>query len=315
MDKQNKIIFFGTPRFAEIILDILIKNNLIPIAVVTAPDKSAGRKKELISSPVKILSQQHKISVLQPINAKSADFIQQIKQLLPDLIIVVAYGQILPIELLTIPSSGALNMHPSLLPKYRGASPIQTAILHNEKTTGVSIMLMDKKMDHGPLLAQTKINLTLQITYPELTEQLARLGGDLLVRTLPNWLVKQIEPTPQDHSKATFTKLITKQDGQINWSLPAKQIMAMIRAYTPWPSAYTNWQGQKLTIWQASIFSTINNKEYLPGRIFLTDQQKLAISCGQNNLIIDELQLAGKNKMASMEFLRGRPQIIGSQLQ
>lgn len=258
--KQNKIIFWGTPEFAAIILDALITSKFKPVAVVTAPDKPVGRKQILTPCPVKKLSLEHDIAILQPQSLKNnQDIINHLSTMNPDIFILAAYGLILPKETLDIPQQGCLNIHPSLLPKYRGASPIQAAILNRDKTTGVTIIKMDEKVDHGPILAQQELemtpkvssratersegshtNVSHQITYPELSGQLAELGGELLIKTLPKWLNNKITPKTQNHSKASFTKKITKQDGKIIWNRSAQYIEAMTRAYYPWPGAFAS---------------------------------------------------------------------------
>jgi methionyl-tRNA formyltransferase len=324
------IVFWGTPEFAAIILDILIKNNYLPVAVVTAPDKPVGRKKILTPPPVKVLAQKHNLFILQPEKLKeNFNFKSEILNLKPDLFIVAAYGLILPKEILDIPKYGSLNIHPSLLPKYRGASPIQATILNGDKITGVTIILMDEKMDHGPILARRKLEIqNSKITYPELTEKLAKLGAELLIETLPKWIKGGIKPISQDDSKATYTKIIKKEDGKINWQKSAEEIERMIRAYSPWPGTYTylkfqipntksqiisNFQKPKmLKIIKAEVLKINHQKE--PGTVFLTENKKLAVTCGQDALILEDIQLEGKRKMTAQEFKNGHPEIIGAQL-
>ncbi|MGC9048813.1 MAG: methionyl-tRNA formyltransferase [Patescibacteria group bacterium] len=327
MISDLNIIFFGTPEFAAIILDSLIKNNSKPVTVITAPDKPVGRhayqqagKQILTPPPVKVLSQKHNIPILQPENLKeNLNLKSEILNLKPDLFIVAAYGLILPQELLAIPKYGSLNIHPSLLPKYRGPSPIQATILNGDTETGVTIILMDEKMDHGPILAKCKKQITNKITTEELTKELADLGAKLLIETLPKWINGEIKPIPQDHSKATFTKIIKKEDGQINWSNSAQEIERMVRAYWPWPSAYTRIQTTKpkiqnkiLKIIKADVLKIEHQKQ--PGMVFLTENKKLLVACRENALILEEVQLEGKRQMTVQEFLNGYPEIVGSYL-
>jgi len=309
--EKYKIIFFGTPNFATIILDSMIKNNWKPIAVITEPDKPAGRKRILTPPPIKNLAEKYNITILQPKNLTAIT--DKLSLLKPDLFIVAAYGKILPRETLDIPKFGSLNIHPSLLPKYRGASPIQATILNGDKETGITIILMDEKIDHGPIIAQKKLEFPLgKITYQKLTEKLAKLGAELLIEILPKWLNKKIKPIEQNHLKATYTKKIKKEDGRINWSKSAKEIERMTRAYLPWPSAYTKVKDKILKIINSEVLKIKHNKQ--PGTVFLTKDKKLAVACGRNILILKKIQLEGKRAMKAKDFLNGHPEIINTTL-
>jgi len=313
-------MFLGTPEFAAIVLERMIKADYAPNIIITAPDKLIGRKQILTSSPVKarILNYQlrtrSEIKILQPENIRNLKL--EIKNLQPDLIILAAYGQIIPQEILDIPKYGCLNIHPSLLPKYRGASPVQTAILNGDQETGVTIMLMDKLLDHGNILANSKFEIqNSKITTKELTQKLAKLGAELLIKTIPDWIKGKIKAQPQDHSQASFTKIIKKEDGQIDWQNSADYIERMTRAYQSWPGTYAefktkNQEYKKLKIIKVSILKIENKKE--PGTVFLTEKKELAITCGQNLLILEEVQLEGKKIMLAQEFLNGHPKIINS---
>ncbi len=305
INQNLRIIFIGTPEFAAIILEKLIKSGYFPIAVVTGPDKPSGRKQILVPSPVKVLAEKNKIPIFQPekiINLKS-----EIKNLDPDLIILAAYGQIIPKDILDIPRYGALNIHPSLLPKYRGPSPIQTTILNGDSKTGVTIILMDEKIDHGPILGQKKIIIN-KIDSVELTKILAELGGDLLIEILPKYLKGEIKPKPQNHSQATYTKFIKKEDGRINWQKSAEEIERMIRAYYPWPSVFTKIKNKILKIFKVKILKINHKKE--PGTVFLTEKKELAVACGQDALVLEEVQFEGKKRITAQEFINGYPWII-----
>ena len=281
------------------------------MGVVTAQDKPVGRKQELTPSPIKKWALGVKLPILQ---------IEKIKKINADLIIVAAYGQIIPKEILEIVDPrlgrakfGALNIHPSLLPKYRGASPIQTAILNGDKETGITIILMDEKMDHGPILGNSKFEIrNSKITYNELTNELADLGADLLIKTLPNWIEGKIKPQPQDHSKATFTKIIKKEDGKINWNKSAEEIERMIRALDPWPGTFASLKSkvksQKLKVLKAEALK--ENADKKVGEVFLTDDKKLAIQTGNGILILKQVQLEGKKMMPAKDFLNGHPEIV-----
>ena len=242
-NKQCKIIFFGTPEFSAIILDKLINSPFCTIAVVTAPDKLKGRKQILTPSQTKELSIKKNIPVFQPVFLRNnPQIIKELSNLKPDLFIVAAYGLILPLKILNIPHNGCINVHPSLLPKYRGASPIQQTILNGDKKTGTTLILMDEKMDHGPILAQRELEsqiLMSKITYPELNLKLAILSANLLIDILPKFLAKKIKIINQNHKQATFVKQINKSDGKIDWTKSAIEIERMTRAYHPWPGTYT----------------------------------------------------------------------------
>ena len=256
-----KIVFFGTSAFAVPALEALVASGMSPVAVVTAPDKPAGRGRKMTASPVKAFLTSHVSTpsvdnlILQP-EKLDISFFETIAELKPDFGVVASYGKILPRALLDLFPRGILNIHPSLLPLYRGSSPIQTTILNGDTKTGVTIMLMDEKMDHGPILAQKELTsppnpLSFvsrggKKTYQELHDELAKLGANLLVETLPKYLDGKITPIPQDDAKATYTKMIKKEDGLIDWSRDAEYIERMVRAYNPWPSAYAKLKNGKI---------------------------------------------------------------------
>lgn len=305
---KQKIIFMGTSEFAVPVLKKLIKNYQV-ISVFTQPDKPIGRKKELSKSPIKKVAQENNLKIIQPKSLKDEKVVNQIRELNPDLIIVVAYGQIIPQKIIKISKFGIMNIHPSLLPKYRGASPIQTAIMNGEKETGVTIMLIDEKMDHGPILAQEKINIG-DDNYIKLSEKLSEIGANLLIKILPDYFSGKINPQEQDHTKATFTKIITREDGQIDWHKSAKEIGCQFRAFTPWPGVFTFWNNKRLKITKLTI-SEINKQD---GLVFLTSDEEVAIGCGMGSIIISKLQLEGKKEMRAKEFILGYPDFIGSRL-
>ena len=235
-----KTIFIGVPEFGAIVLEKLIKSGHKPFLVITAPDKPVGRKQTLTPPPVKVLAENYHISVVQP--EKIGNCKSEIKNLKPDLIIVAAYGQLILKEILDIPTYGCLNVHPSLLPKYRGASPIQSAILNGDEKTGVTIMRLSEKLDSGPILANNEWQITNRITYKELHDKLAELGAELLIKTIQKLLAGKINPQPQDDSKTTYTKILTKEDGKIDWQKSAVEIERQIRALNPEPDSYCQWQ-------------------------------------------------------------------------
>ncbi|HDQ23009.1 MAG TPA: methionyl-tRNA formyltransferase [Candidatus Uhrbacteria bacterium] len=312
-NKDAKIIFMGTPEFSVPILGALI-NNYNVVAVVTQPDKKIGRKQILTAPPVKKIALANKLKVLQPEKIRdNSEFIQHLKALKPDLIVVAAYGFILPKELLDIPKFGAVNVHASLLPKYRGASPIQAALLNGEKETGVTIMLINEKMDEGHLLAQKAITITNDDNFKTLHDKLSILGAHLLIDTLPKYLSSQIKPQKQDDNRATYCKILTKKDGKIDWRKSALEIERQVRALNPWPGTWTTWQNKILKILEVEILNPqINCAESEIGKTFLTKQQALAINCKQGSLILKKLQPEGRKPMAAKEFLNGYQEIIGS---
>ncbi|MDP2910690.1 MAG: methionyl-tRNA formyltransferase [bacterium] len=277
-----KIIFIGTPEFGAIILEKLVKNNYKPVLVITNPDKPAGRKQVLTPTPVKLTAQKYKILVEQPEKIQNSKF--KIQNLGPDLIITAAYGQIIPKEILKIPKYGCLNVHPSLLPKYRGPSPIQTAILNGDKKTGLTVMLMDEKMDHGKIISNFQFPISNKITYQELYEKLALSGAKLLLETIPKWIDGKIKSQTQDEKKATYTKIIKKEDGKIDWKKPAQEIERQIRALNPWPGTFTfiKKRGKKIRIKVCQAELSENNQ-----------------------LIIKKLQPEGKKPMSFEDFKKG----------
>lgn len=322
MANNLRIIFIGTPEFSAIVLERMIKTGYLPIMVITSPDKPIGRhayqkasKQILTPSPVKALAEENKIPVLQSENIKNLKL--EIANLQPELIVLVAFGQIISKEILEIPKYGCLNLHPSLLPKYRGASPIQAAILNGDAETGATIMLMDDQLDHGSIIANDKLLLTKNETIETLTKKLAELGAELLVKTIPKWVNKEINAQPQDDSMATFTKTIEKEDGRINWRKSAEEIERMIEAYNPWPGVYArlkikNDKFKFLRIIKVSVLRTEDKKE--PGMVFLTEKKGLAIACDNNAIVLEKVQLEGKNIMDTKSFLNGYPWIVGSVL-
>jgi len=321
-NEELKIVFMGTPEFGAIILEGLVKNVYKPVLVITEPDKPVGRKQIITPSPVKVLAERYKISVKQP--EKILDLKSEIINLNPDLVVVAGYRQVLPKEILDIPKYGCLNVHPSLLPKYRGASPIQYAILNGDEESGVTIILMDEKIDHGKTISNIQYQISnKKITHLELARELAELGVKLLIDTIPNWVNGKIKPESQDESKATYTKILKKEDGKIDWEKSAQEIERQIRAFNPWPGSFTFWQILKGTlirikILQARIFKSPDHKIYPIGKVLVVPQNEIGVGCrrrypaSQEFLVIEKLQLEGKKETDSEEFLRGYPDFIGT---
>lgn len=292
-----KIIFFGTNKFAETILEKLIQNSDIEVsAVITQPNKPVGRKKELQSPPVKILAKNNNIKVYQPETLKGFDLPE-----IPDLNIVVEYGFFIPNRLIKAPEKGTINIHPSALPKYRGASPIQSAILNGEKKTAVSIMLMDEKMDHGPILTQEETQIYPDETYPVLSERLANRSADLLNKILPLWANGKIEPAVQDDKKATFCGLIKKEDGMVDFNKEtSEEIYNKYRAYYLWPQIWTTYQDKRLKLLEIKP----SDEKINAGKMVFTGKKLLA-GCFQGAIEIVKIQPEGKKPMDAKAFANG----------
>jgi methionyl-tRNA formyltransferase len=288
-------------------LEKLIKSGRKPFLVITGQDKLVGRKQTLTPPPVKITAQNFHIPVAQPekiINHKS-----EILNLKPDLIIVAAYGHILPKEILDIPQYGCLNVHPSLLPKYRGPSPIQSTILSGDEKTGVTIMRMTEKLDAGPILSQKEITVSEKENSQTLHDKLAEVGAELLIQVLPKLFAGTLTQQLQDDSKATYTKILTKDDSKIDWQKPAKDIERQIRALNPEPGVYTNYAEKILKILEADVLSIQSDKQ--TGEAFLTKDRKLTVQTGQNCLVLQKLQLEGGKPLSAQDFLQGHRDFIG----
>lgn len=308
LNDKTKIIFIGTAEFGLPAFKALIKNpDFKIILAVTGTDKPIGRKQLIVSSPIKIEALKRDLTVLQP--ASIIEVTHKISLLEPDLIIVAAYAQIIPEEILKIPKFGCLNLHASLLPKYRGSAIIQAAILNGDEQTGLTIIKMDKGLDTGPILAQISLKIGSEETAGELYDRLSELSANFLVNTIKQYLAGRITPEPQDASQTSYAKELTKSDGLINWTKPAENLERFIRAMNPWPMAWTWWQGKQIKIIQAQK-QLIEINSYKPGKTFKYNTG-LAVQCGQNALIIKKLQLEGKNALSSENFLRGQKNFMG----
>lgn len=313
---MERVVFMGTPNFAVPVLKALIGRYKI-VAVVTQPDRRAKRGNKLLASPVKSVALAHNLPVLQPLSLRHPDVVAELRALSPDVIVVAAYGHILPAEVLAIPPMGCLNVHASLLPRHRGAAPVSAAILAGDEETGVTIMLMDEGMDTGPILSQVACPISSQDTRESLRARLAQLGADLLMDTLPRWLAAEdmankIEPQPQDHDQATYCYLIAKEDGLIDWSQPAVEICRSCRAYCSWPGIYTYWRGKLLKVLSAESLPQWSG-EAEPGQVMALDEG-LAVATGEGSLLLGEVQLAGKRALSAQDFARGQRDFVGSVL-
>ena len=311
-----RLVFMGTPEFSVPPLERLVLNHYQVVAVYTQPDKLSGRGRSLVSSPLKKVAEALKLPVVQPASLKGAEAVAQLAGFQPDVIVVAAFGQILPQSILDVPAYGCINIHPSLLPKYRGASPVAAAIMAGDEFTGVSIMLMEKGLDSGPVLARAQIPIASQDTTGSLTTKLALVASQLLLDVLVFWLKGELDPKPQDEAEASYSALITKEDGEIDWQMSAIDVWRRVRAFQPWPGCYTRWQGRRLEIIEAVPLAQETALEL--GRVIaLTPamgppELAFGIHTGNGILGVLRVQPEGKRAMSAAEFLRGQRQFIGA---
>jgi methionyl-tRNA formyltransferase len=298
-----KIVYMGTPDFAVPALEGLIKSGNKPILVVSQPDAKRDRGEKIKPTPVKEVALAWDIPVAQPEKIRgNEEFQKMLMSLEPDLIVVAAYGKILPTEILSIPVKGCINIHGSLLPKYRGAAPIQRAILEGENQTGVTLMQMAEGMDTGDMLASAATPIDGK-TAGMLFEELSVLGANLLLENLPLIESNQLTPIPQDDQKATYAPMIHKSDGRIDFTKPAALIERQTRAMNPWPVAYTTYDGQPMKIWQASVEKEADSVS--PGTITAVSRKGITVATGSGSLMITEIQMPGKKKMPVSDYIRG----------
>jgi len=308
-----RIVFMGTPDFAVPVLQAVAQDHRL-VGVVTQPDRPAGRGRRLVVPPVKEAAQALGVEVFQPPTLRPPEAVDHVLSWRPDLVVVAAFGQILRPEVLAIPPHGCLNVHASLLPRYRGAAPIPAAILAGDERTGVTIMRMDEGLDTGPMLAQADWPIGSRDTTGGLTAALARLGAGLLAEILPGWLAGHIAPRPQDEAQVTTCRTLRKEDGLLDWALPAAHLDRQVRACDPWPGAYTTWAGQRLKILCARpLPGRPGAQGAAPGRVVdLAPGTGVATGAGVLELL--EVQLAGKGAMDVHAFGQGRRDFVGSLL-
>lgn len=311
-----RIVFMGTAELACASLDALTQDpRFLVLAVVTQPDRPKGRELRLQPSPVKQVALKKALPVLQPERARHEAFLQELAHYQPDVITVAAYGQILPQALLDLPRFGSVNVHTSLLPKYRGAAPIQWAILNDEPETGVTIMKMDAGLDTGPILAQDKTAISPEDNAATLHDRLASMGAALLLRTLPDYVAGTIVPVPQPTEGSSYARKISKEDGKLDWALPARVLWNRVRGLTPWPGAFTfqsdGGKPRLLKIWEVAVEEGTGG---LPGTVVSTDKAGIVVACGQQALRILSLQREGGRRLSAHEFLAGNPLRPGEQL-
>ncbi|MGL5435054.1 MAG: methionyl-tRNA formyltransferase [Lachnospiraceae bacterium] len=299
-----RIVFMGTPDFSVPTLQRLIESKHEVAAVVTQPDKPRGRGKEIQMPPVKELALEHQLPVYQPVRARDEAFVAEMRALQPDVMVVIAFGQILSAELLDVPKYGCINIHASLLPRYRGASPIQWAVINGDRESGITTMMMAEGMDTGDMLDTLTVTLDEKETGGSLFDRLSLLGGELILTTLQKLEDGTLTRIPQDHDQATYVKKISKTLGDIDWSMPACEIERLIRGLNPWPSAYTHWNGKLLKLWEADVLAGAAGA---PGEILEAAGDVLKVQTGDGILSVNSLQLEGKKRMDTAAFLRGYP--------
>jgi methionyl-tRNA formyltransferase len=307
-----RIVFMGTPDFAVPSLEALLKSDDQVVGIVTQPDRPRGRGQHLSPSPVKVIAQREHLPLLQPTKMKDPAFLAELSEWKPELIAVAAFGRILPAAILSLPPRGCINVHGSLLPKYRGAGPIQWALINGETETGITTMLMDEGMDTGAMLLQATMAIEPDDTAGSLSPRLADLGGRLLVETLARLKAGTLTPHPQDHTQATLAPLLKKEDGLINWTMAAASIANRIRGLSPWPGAYTFLQEDRLTISRATARD--ETTMLAPGRITAVTKDVIYVATGKGVLAIHELQPANCRRMPMAQYLAGHSLEAGMQL-
>lgn len=301
-----RIIFCGTPDFAVPSLHRLIAEPGISVeAVITQPDRPRGRGQQVSASAVKEAALAAGLHVYQPETIKSESAQDFLKKIAPDAIVIIAYGQIIPARLLTIPRLGWINLHASLLPRYRGAAPIQWAIANGEKTTGLTTMQIDAGLDSGPMLLQREVEIGPQEIAPELAARMSEIGAALLVESLLRFNRGEISPVPQKHESATLAPMLKKEHGRIDWSLPAQQIYNRMRGFAPWPGAYTMFRGQTCHLWGAPAENSTAATQHAPGEIIVSPAHIRVVCGGGTRLQLDSLQLEGRKRISAREFASG----------
>ncbi len=311
-----RLVFMGTPTFAVPVLAGLTGlDGYEVVGVYTPPDRPAGRGRKAQSSPVKNFALENGLNVLQPASFRSAEVQTELAELRPDAIIVAAYGKLLPKPVLDLAPLGCLNVHPSLLPRHRGPSPVATTILNGDQVTGVTIMLLDEGMDTGPLISQHEYLMKGNETTDQLTTALFELGGKLLEESLPQWQSGELLSEPQDESLASVTRKLVRADGLADWTLSADELETRARAFTPWPGLFTHWNGSGLKLVSVAFVAS-DSEEFEPGLVVATDHPDLpaAVATSRGFLGLKTLQLEGKRAVGVKDFLNGAPDFIGSQL-
>ena len=305
-----KIIFMGTPDFAAASLEALIDSRHEIQAVVTQPDKPKGRKGELTPSPVKVIAKREGIKVYQPLKVRDEEFVKTLRAYNPDVMVVVAFGQIIPLSILEMPKYGCVNIHGSLLPKYRGAAPIQWAVLDGEKETGITTILMDEGIDTGDILLKKTIKIDADETSGSLFDKLMALGAKTILETLDELENGSLTPIKQGESPTAYAKMLTKAMGLIDFTKPAKELDCFVRGMDPWPSAYTLLSGKTLKLWKVRAVEGGGKA----GSVIEIGKESFTIACGEGAIEVLEVQLEGKKRMSAGDFLKGSTLNIGQEL-
>ncbi|OGF58844.1 MAG: methionyl-tRNA formyltransferase [Candidatus Fischerbacteria bacterium RBG_13_37_8] len=312
---MNNIIFFGTSDFAVSTLKELVENKYNVVLVVTQADQPKGRGQKISAPPVKQIADYYSLPSIQPEIIRDQSFYSELKSYSSDIIIVVAYGKILPAEILAIPLHGCINVHASLLPRYRGAAPIQWALLNGEKVTGVTTMYMNEKMDEGNILLQEETGINDNETAPLLSDRLSIIGGSLLIKTLQMLRENALQSIPQNTAEATYAPKIKKENGLIDWNQTAVQIDRMVRAFQPWPSAYCFYNNKLIKIWETEPSPGDSKSEFPPSSIMKIEKDSIFVQCGNNtSLKIKKLQIEGRNIITAKSFLAGHCVSVGESL-
>jgi methionyl-tRNA formyltransferase len=306
-----RIVFMGTSEFAVPTVEYLAASEHELVAVYTQPDKHAGRGRALTQPRVKTVALDHALLVRQPESLKDSGVVDSLNQLKPDTIVVAAFGRILPDSVLTMPDFGCINIHPSLLPRHRGPSPVQGAVLAGDECTGVTIMLMDAGVDSGPILAQREVPIDPADTAQSLSAKLALLGAQLLQETLPLWFSRAITPQPQNDKDASYTTTLAKEQGVIDWHLPAVDIWRRVRAYQPWPGCHTRWRRSALKVLEAAYLPGGRDQ---PGRVIALEGNDVGVQTGDGILRLLTVQLEGRRKLSAKEFAQGQRDFVGALL-
>ncbi len=307
-----RIVFMGTPEFAVPSLEALLRSDDQVVGVISQPDRPKGRGQQLVAPPVKLVAERARIPVLQPLKIRTPEFLQTLSSWQPDLIAVAAYGRILHAPILHLPPMGCVNVHGSLLPKYRGAAPVQWAVINGETETGITTMLMDEGMDTGPMLLQERLTIMPDDTAGTLAPRLAELGGRLLVETIAQLKAVTLTPKKQDDKQATLAPLLKKEDGLIDWKMKATSLADRVRGLSPWPGAYTFFGEERWNVWRV-VPSTraVTDK---PGTIVAVDKQSILVATGEGLLDLQEIQTANSKRMPVSQFLTGHKVTAGMRL-
>lgn len=307
-----RIVFMGTPEFAVPSLEALLRSDNQVVGVVTQPDRPKGRGHHLVAPPVKLVADRAGIPVLQPLKIRTPEFMGALSAWRPEVIAVAAFGRILHAPILSLPSNGCINVHGSLLPKYRGAAPVQWAIINGDSETGITTMLMDEGMDTGAILLQERLEIMPGDTTGTLAPRLAEIGGRLLVETIAQLKAGSLKPQKQDDGQATMAPLLKKEDGLIDWTMRAKSLANRVRGLSPWPGAYTCWGEERWNVWKAvPSMGTVSD---MPGTIVDVNKQSILVATGEGLLDLQEIQTANSKRMPVSQFLTGHTVTTGMQL-